>query len=306
MLIRLSNSLQIQYNSMLTRLQSMFVSKEAYILDGDDLWALGRLNCLHFSLASGEYASEAPYREALDLETLPVIAEGTLTGEVMRYILMRLRVSLRLTPYANAHMLSVLRGKLNERLKAYNMFIADSDEPVPVVKFIYNGNECDAEMLMQILMAVEGKDTSEQSEFDLAYVKRLMGLMRYEEALDLLIDEFKRQDPSSMFYTELCIYIGEVYYHLDNMQLSSAYYNLCDMRFVKDLNDYYSRLGHALCDDGSGLRGGLIKMYYRCLLNPNYAKSIGNKFDLLKEQVEPIYDEYEAGCIEAGRNMRRT
>ena len=296
----------MQYNSLLTKLQSMFVSKEAYILNGDDLWAPGRLSCLHVSLVGGEWVSEPPYREAVDVEGLPVISEGTLVGEVMRYILMRLRAALKVAPYADAHMLSVLRGKLNEGLKAYNMFIADTDEPVPVVKFMYMGNECDTEMLIRILAAAEARDTGGQSEFDLAYAKRLMGLMRYEEALKLFTDELKQQDPSSMFYTELCMYIGEIYYHMDNRRLSAEYYMMCDMRYVTDVNDYYSRLGHALCDDGSGLRGELVKMYYRCRLNPNYKKSVADKYERLKEQVEPIYEEYERHCIETGMRQKVT
>ena len=62
-------------------------------------------------------------------------------------------------------------------------------------------------------------------------------------------------------------------------------------------------MGHSMLDDGSGLRGNLIRMYYRCQLNPTYKKSIEDKYDKLAQQVESIYKQYEARCIEAGRAM---
>lgn len=99
------------------------------------------------------------------------------------------------------------------------------------------------------------------------------------------------------------MYIGEIYYHLNDREKAIVYYRQCDIRFVSDVNDFYSRLGHAVLDDGTGLRGDLIRMYYRCLLNPTYKKSIEDKYDRLAEQVEPIYAEHEAKCVETGMQM---
>ena len=66
------------------------------------------------------------------------------------------------------------------------------------------------------------------------------------------------------------------------------------------MKDFHIRIGHCLLDDKAGLRSGLIKMYYRCILNPTYMKSISDRYDRLKEQVAPIYEEHEAKCEEAG------
>ncbi|MBR5406054.1 MAG: hypothetical protein IK111_00285, partial [Lachnospiraceae bacterium] len=70
--------------------------------------------------------------------------------------------------------------------------------------------------------------------------------------------------------------------------------------YIQDIRDYYIRLGHSLLDDKAGLRGNLIKMYYRSMLNSAYKKSIAGDYDKLVEQVEPIYAAHEAECEAAG------
>ena len=303
---KLTHSLQLQYDALLTKLRNMYVSREMYILEGDLLTAAGRPFSVCVSLKEGnvEGAEQREEWATLDSDMLPVISEDSPAGQLMRYVLMRLRAALKVQPCANAYMLSSLRDRLNEQLKNHNVRITDTDEGFPVISLQMDGMDMNFEyVLVRLMIDRTAENNQETNDFDLHYVKRLMGLMRYEEALDLFIKELANHDPASMMYTELSMYIGEIYYHLNDREKSLFYYRQCDPRFVKDENDYYSRIGHSVLDDGTGLRGDLIRMYYRCLLNPTYKKSIADKYDRLAEQVEPIYAEHEAKCVETGRYM---
>ena len=303
---KLTNSLQLQYDALLTKIRNMYVSREMYILEGDLLTAAGRPFSMCVSLRDGtvEGAEQREEWASLDGVNLPVISEDTPAGELVRYVLMRLRAALKVQPCANAYMLSSLRDRLNEQLKNHNVRITDTDEGLPVISLQMDGMDMNFEyVIVRLMTDITTENDAEADDFDLHYAKRLMGLMRYEEALDQFISELNNHAPSSMLYTELCMYIGEIYYHLNDREKSLFYYRQCDPRYVKDENDYYSRIGHAVLDDGTGLRGDLVRMYYRCLLNPTYKKSIADKYDRLAEQVEPIYEEHEAKCVETGRLM---
>lgn len=304
---KLTNSLQLQYDALLTKLRGMYVSREMYILEENMFTAVGRPFSVSASLTEG-IVSGAEQREewnSIGSDMLPVISENTPCGELMRYIIMRLRAALNVQPYANAYMLSTLRNKLNEQLKNFNIRITDGDETLPVVCLQMDGIDMNVEfVIVRLMMGTVPEEDSSEEAFDMHYAKRVMGLMRYEEALGLFLNELNNHDPSTMLYTELCMYIGEIYYHLNERENALVYYRQCDPRFVGDVNDLYSRIGHAVLDDGTGLRGDMIRMYYRCLLNPTYKKSIADKYDRLAEQVEPIYAEHEAKCVEAGRYMK--
>ena len=302
---RLNHSLQLQYCGFLKNINSEFVSGDIYAFDGDLLIAVGKSCSICFSLLDGNVAISSEFAlSELDADVISVISKDELTDELMRYILMRMRAMLQIQPYADPYMLSTLRNKLNEQIKKYNVKINDGDDLLPVLSVQVYGIDRNVEFVMAYLMAgnAQADEDITATGFDMHYTKRLMGLMRYDEALDLFLKELDKLSPASMMYTELCMYIGEIYYHLGERERSLAYYRQCDERYVNDINDYYSRVGHSILDDGSGLRGDMIRMYYRCLLNPTYKKSIADKYDRLVLQVEPIYDEYEASCIETGKN----
>ncbi|MBR4719164.1 MAG: hypothetical protein IKP31_02850 [Lachnospiraceae bacterium] len=291
---------------MLTKIQNMYVSKEIYFLDSNVFAASGMPSSVCVSLNDGSVFGldhEDVFSDIRE-DMLAVISEDTPAGQLMRYIIMRIRAALKVEPYANPYMLAKLRNTLNEELKNYNVMIHDSEEFNPVIGLMLNGVEQDVESVITSLLVWNGQRETGRvtDDFDMQYTRRLMGLMRYEEALELFLGELDKHDKRSMLYTELCMYIGEIYYHLDDRERSLNYYLECDVHYVSDVNDYYSRLGHSILDDGSGLRGNLIKMYYRCLLNPTYKKSIEDKYDRLAEQVEPLYDEYERKCVETGRD----
>lgn len=304
---KLSNMLQLQYDNLFKKLQDTYVSKEIYFINSNYLVTFCSPHSICLSLSDGsisEFEQEEIFSDIRD-DMLVVVQGDSPAGELMRYIIMRIRAVLKIEPYADPYMLGKLRVKLNEELKNFNIMITDNEELSPLIRLSLNGEEQDVECVVARLMSWNGQTETENEtgDFDMQYAKRLMGLMRYEDALGMFLGELSNHAPVSMIYTELCMYIGEIYYHLDDRDKSREYYLRCDTRYIEDLDDYYCRLGHAVLDDGSGLRGGLIKTYYRCMLNPTYKKSIADKYDRLAEQVESIYTEYNNRCIETGRSM---
>ena len=297
MFIRFNHSLQMQFDSLLVKLAGDFVSKEVYYLDGNELTALGRPYSIRIRLTDGAKGHETEYEKwtGFDPDELPEIEEGTLKNEVIKYVIMQLRIFNDIKPVADEHMRDVLRSKFNDKLKFYDAVALDE----PVVAFTIEGNPATVEDVMDAVADDSQIDDILQGT-DLDYAGRLMSLMRYDEALEQYLPLVSRVKPGSMLDTELNMYIGEIYYHMHESAKALEYYKLCNPKYIKDMKDYHIRIGHCLLDDKAGLRSGLIKMYYRCNLNPTYKKSISDRYDRLKEQVAPIYEEHESKCEEAG------
>ena len=300
MLFKLNNLLHLQYDGMLVKIFGDFVNKEVYELSGNCLTVLGRPFSVSISLLDGEAEKTDAFetRTDIDPDMLPEVKEGTLVAEVLKYILMQIRLYRDIKPVADEYMRSVLTGKLNDVLKFYDL--ATSDEGCAV--FTLEGKPVDAETVLR--MAGDVSYINEiLGDVDIDYAKRLMGLLRYKEALEIFLPLLERTREGSMFNTEINFYVGEIYFHMDELDKALEYYRACNPMYIKDMKDYCIRMGHCINDDKAGLRASLIKMYHRCCLNPTYKKSIIDKYDRLKEQVEPIIEEYEVKCEEAGRAL---
>jgi tetratricopeptide (TPR) repeat protein len=297
MFIKLNHSLQLQFDGLFSKLAGDFVSKEVYLLEGDDLTALGRPYSIRINLLDGAKDNDREYElwEDINEDELPEIAEDTLQNDVLKYVLMQLRLFYDIKPVADEYMRSVLRGKLNEKLKFYDTVAVDES----VASFTIEGERATVGSVIKRVADDSIIDDILQ-DTDLDYAKRLMSLLRYDEALDQFLPLVARVKPGSMFDTELNMYIGEIYYHIHESAKALEYYGLCNPKYITDMRDFHIRIGHCLLDDKAGLRSGLIKMYYRCILNPTYKKSISDRYDRLKDQVDPIYEDHEAKCEEAG------
>ncbi|MCR5235401.1 MAG: hypothetical protein K6E53_16080 [Lachnospiraceae bacterium] len=297
-----SNSLQMQYDGLMTNQRGVFVSKEIYLLDGNLLIALGRPYSVCISVKDGAINEERSYedwdgiREIEDGEP-PVISEELFMGELMRYVLMSLRRVLKVEPYANEFMLSVLRGKLNEKLKYYNSSTEADDSSF---SFMKNGESVSLEEMLKTV-SEPSLYGDVLSDMDFAYSARLMGLNRYEEALKLYKAAGEKVDDGTIIGTQINMALGEIYYFLDDLKASVNCYKRCDRRFIKDLRDYRVRLGHSLLDGTTGDKEAEIKMYYRGLLNPTYKKSVLEEYERIEPLVKPSYEKYEKYCIDAAK-----
>ncbi len=297
-----SNSLQMQYDGLMTNQRGVFVSKEIYLLDGNLLIALGRPYSVCISVKDGTINEERSYedwdgiREIEDGEP-PVISEELFMGELMRYVLMSLRRVLKVEPYANEFMLSVLRGKLNEKLKYYN---SSTEADGSSFSFMKNGETVSLEEMLKTVSEPSLYGDA-LSDMDFAYSARLMGLNRYEEALKLYKAAGEKVDDGTIIGTQINMALGEIYYFLDDLKASVNCYKRCDRRFIKDLRDYRVRLGHSLLDGTTGDKEAEIKMYYRGLLNPTYKKSVLEEYERIEPLVKPSYGKYEKYCIDAAK-----
>ncbi|MCR5420108.1 MAG: hypothetical protein K6E98_03785 [Lachnospiraceae bacterium] len=299
---RLSSSLQLQYDGALRKLKGTFVSKEVYLLSNDELTALGRPYSLVISLKDASLSETKSYErwegiEEILNEDIPAIKEGTLMGEFMRFLLMRLRRVLKLEPYADEYMLSVLEGKLNERVKYYDIYIDKDSSEMTSIR--YKGNDTDIETVLKIIS--EPSDAEEAlKDIDLMYASRLMGLNRYEEALKLFKEALSSVSGDSMMATEFNLKLGEIYFFLEDKEAAIKSYKLCDKCYIKDIKDYYIRVGHLLLDDKeeNGLK---LREYYKGILNPTYGKYKGDEYKDIVAYAKPLYPEYEEKCLAAGK-----
>ena len=297
MFLTLNHSLQLQYDGFISKLAGDWTGDGIYGIDGDILLAVGQPYCVIISLVDGTVSKKTGFN--YQSMTVPVnIGEGTLRNEVLRYVLMRARRVLDIKPVADDHMLDVLRGKINDSLKFFDIVVLkEADNIVADIK-LQGGHGTVEDVLNAV--ADETIIGEIMGDIDMDYLRRLVGLGRFEEALSIFLSLYDRAQPGTMFDTEVNMYLGELYYHLDELDKSVERYKQCNPIYINDIRDFYIRLGHSLLDDNAGLRGNLIKMYYRSTLNPAYKKSIADRFDKLVEQIEPIYTAHEAECEAAG------
>ena len=300
----LSNLLQIQYDGLLMKLKGNFVSKEIYLLKDDMLTALGRPYSVCVSLKDAGVSEERAYEqwngiEEIEGSDLPLIYEGTLMGELMRYLLMRMRKILNVKPYADEHMLAVLRGKLNDKLKYYDVSLERSDTLVSDIRFM--GVPCAAETVLKIISEPSILEEN-LKDIDLVYARRLMGLCRYEEAALIYEDAIGRTRTDSIIGTELAMCLAETYYFLDRCEDSAALYLKCDGRYIRDIEDYKLRLGHALLRVGEP-REEQIRIYYKGSLNPTFRKYNMDEYEDAAASVEPLYDTYKELCMKEAEKV---
>ncbi len=297
MFLKLNHSLQLQYDGFISKLAGYFESEGIYVIEDDLLMAVGRPACPVISLIHGGVSAQDEFDPDAADKT-EEIEEGTLRNEVLRYVLMRLKRILDIKPVADDHMLETLRGKLNFSLKFYDIEIAPEKEN-RVTDITLQGEHITIENLLRVV-ADETIIQQIIGDIDMDYLMRLVGLGRFDEALGMFLTLQERVRPDSMFGTEVNMYLGELYFHLDDLEKSVECYKKCNPLYIKDMKDYHIRLGHSLLDGKPGLRAGLLKMYYGCLLNSAFKKSIADKYDRLVEQVEPIYAAHEAECETTG------
>ncbi len=297
MFLNLNNLLQLQYDGFINKLATDWVSESIYAIEGDFLMAVGKPYCVIISLIDGSMSKREGFNYQLMTEPV-IIEEGTLRNEVLRYVLMRLRRVLNIAPVADDHMLDVLRGKINDSLKFFDIAVFKEPDNIVVDLKLQGGHGTVEEVLTAV--ADETIIGEILGDVDMDYLKRLVGLGRFEEALEIFLSLYDRAQPGTMFDNEINMYLGELYYHLDELDNSVERYKMCNPIYINDIRDYYIRLGHSLLDDKAGLRGNLIKMYYRSTLNPAYKKSIADRYDKLVEQIEPIYAAHESECEAAG------
>ncbi len=313
---RLNHILQLQYDGAFAQIKKGFVSKDVYVLADNCLIALGRPNSVQVCISNWEVSVLETYEEwgIEDVEAITEIKENSLVNELLRYVLMSVKFYLKIEPYATEYMLSTLKTKLNEKLKHFNIRIEDNANTLVltheskivtlevVIEYLYNNvNKDNFSKVFTSSAYIANKGDRLKTEGDLAYAKRLAALNRYEDALPIFLDELKKAEKDSMYYTELAMYIGEAFYHTDNLKSSGAYYKKCNLDYIKDHNDYYLRLGHSILDDKMKDYGELSKIYYRGCLNANYKKSHKEQFDAAYIKLKDQYKEYENMCVKIGK-----
>ncbi|MCR5507396.1 MAG: hypothetical protein K6F34_01785 [Lachnospiraceae bacterium] len=300
MFLKLNNALRLQYEALFRKLDENWKGDEIFIIEDDLMMAVGKPECLVLSLADGGFSKQEPFEpeDIANMEEPKEIEEGTLQNEVLKYVLMRLRKVLDIKPLAPEHMLEVLRTKLNDQLKFFDITDPGEKDGTVVDMRLRGGHGT----IEDIIFVLEDESVIVEvlGDVDMDYLRRLVGLGRFGEALEIFRGLYERSKPGSMFNTEVNMYLGELYYHLDMLDKSADHYRQCNHIYITDMKDYRIRLGHSLIDDKAGLRAGLIKMYYRCMLNTAYKKSLGKEYDKLVVQVEPVYAAHEAQCEAAG------
>lgn len=119
---RLYHTLHLQYKEFFSGINADFEST-LYAVKGNDLLALSSpvTSLFSFDRSVMERLDMPIDYSKVDVSEMMMIEEGSDEGEVMKYLLLILRRWRRIEPYANDYMTESLRGKLNQKLKYYDL-----------------------------------------------------------------------------------------------------------------------------------------------------------------------------------------
>lgn len=289
------------FENALTYIDEEFRSCAKYLLDGDDLIALGYEYSLRMSFADrGLYTVEGyeEWEQYMPLE-LPLYEEETMEAELFKYVYTVFRRWQEIPPYADEHMHRVLLRKLNQRLTYYSLRVLMPEE-------IFEIYFCSERItLEQAIVTIMQRDMNyhvvEVVRSDYEEAERLRSLGRHQDALPYYLNILTEENRGSNLYTFAAYGLGEAYHFADKLAESAEAYMQCDVALLPDPEEFYKRLGHALLDERLKEYGDMVKVYYRSMLCVQYRNKHKKELEAAAEEVGEMFEEYEETCIEIGK-----
>lgn len=289
------------FENALTYIDEEFRSCAKYLLDGDDLIALGYEYSLRMSFADrGLYTVEGyeEWEQYMPLE-LPLYEEETMEAELFKYVYTVFRRWQEIPPYADEHMHRVLLRKLSQRLTYYNLRVLIPEE-------IFEIYFCSERVtLEQAIVTIMQRDMNyhvvEVVRSDYEEAERLRSLGRHQDAIPYYLNVLTEEDHGSNLYTLAAYGLGEAYHFADKLAGSAEAYMQCNVALLPDQEEFYKRLGHALLDERLKEYGDMVKLYYRSILCVQYRNKHKKELEAAVEEVGEMFEEYEETCVEIGK-----
>ncbi len=289
------------FENALTYIDEEFRSCAKYLLEGDELTALGYEYSIRMSFADRGLVTVEGYEEWEQYipTELPLYGEDSMESEFFKYVYTLFRMWQEIPPYADEHMHRVLLRKLNQRLNYYNIRVLI---PREIFEIYFVSERVTLEKAIVTIMQRDmNYHIAEVIHSDYEAGERMRCLGRHHDALPCYLNVLEREPPGSNLYTMTAYGLGEVYHFENQLAKSAEMYMLCDVSLLPDADEFYKRLGHALLDERLKEYGDLVKTYYRGRINaPYYTK---HKIEVVAAGLEvgEMFDEYEDTCIEIGK-----
>lgn len=289
------------FETALTYIDEEFRSCGKYLVEGDDVIALGYEHSLRMSFADrGLYTVEGyeDWEQYLPTE-LPLYEEESMEAEFFKYIYTVFRRWQEIPPYADDHMHRVLLRKLNQKLTYYNLRILSPQEIFEI--YLVSERVTVERAIVTIMQKNRNYQIAEVIHSDYEEGERLRSLGRHQDAIPCYMNVLNKEPSDSNLYTLAAYGLGEVYYFEDDLAEAAKTYMLCNVDLLPDADEFYKRLGHALLDERLKEYGELVKTYYRGLLSVPYHNKNKIKIEAAGLEVGEMFSEYETTCIEIGR-----
>ena len=294
------------FQTALNYIDEEFRSCEKYLLEGDDIIALGYEYSLRMSFTDrGLYTVEGfeEWEQYMPME-LPLYEEETLESELIKYVYTVFRRWQEIPPYADDHMHRVLLRKLNQKLTYYNLRILIPEE---IFEIYYCSERITLEQALVTIMQRDMRyHVIEVVRSDYEEAERLRHLGRHHDALPYYRNVMNEEDLNSNLYTLAAFGLGEVYHFENQLEKSAETYMLCNIAVLPDHEELYRRLGHALLDERLKEYGEMIKIYYRSTLSVQYRNKHKQELEEVVAELKENFDEYEATCVEIGMKKYST
>lgn len=289
------------FETALTYIDEEFHSCAKYLLDGDDVIALGHEYSIRMSFADrGLYTVEC-YEEWEQYmpEELPLYGEESLEAELFKYVYTVFRRWQEIPPYADEHMHRVLLRKLNQKLTYYNLRVIIPEE---IFEIYYCSERITLEQAIVTIMQHDmNYHVAEVIRSDYEEAERLRHLGRHHDAIPYYQNVLAEENKSSNLYTLAAYGLGEAYHFEDRLAESAKAYLQCSAALLPEPEQLYIRLGHALLDERLKEYGDMVKVYYRSMLSVQYRNRHKRELEAAAEELREMFDEYEATCLEIGR-----
>lgn len=271
-----------------------------YILDGDNLILLGSDHSIRLNIPSKGLTKDVPLRN-WDIETEAMLwfSEDSNEAVVIRMICNAYRQFLGVDPYGTAEEFSALMDAANARLAQYDLKMLVDEAGMCIFHEDLGYTFEDA---VNLIMDIDENRMDNGGMVELineALYYRKVDKM--EEAAQRLEKVVRYADHTQPIYTDSLFLLGETYYYSGNFERAAELYYRCHMEFIEDEDDFYIHLGHALLDERMKKYERQIRIYYRGIIDAEYADTHAQAIAAAGTEIAEVFDEYQTTCLDMGR-----
>lgn len=296
----LSRRLDMRFFQTVAAYDLQFGACGRYVLEGDNLYVLGYNNSLKLSITSGEISKAKPESE-WDIETEAQLwfAQDANETLLINLICEAYRYYINMDESVTKDVIDALIEDTNNRLFDYDLRVMPGERGFGMY---HESGACSFEDAVNLIMEYDENRMYNGGMIDLInealYLRRAD---RMEEAAAKLEEVVRRADYTQAIYTDSMFLLAETYYFAGNYKRAEQLYYRCNMEFIEDENDFYVHLGHALLDERMKKYERQVRVYYRCMIDPEYADTHRQQFAAASSEIGDDYEEYDKTCLEMGK-----
>lgn len=296
----LYRQLDIRMFQTMAAVDPAYGSCAKYVFDKDSLVLLGTDHSIRLDVLAMKIEQDVPYKN-WDIETEAILwfAEDSMEAALVRLINDAFRMWMAIDSNITEEYFINEINTVNSYLSSYDLRVFADKNGMSIFK---DGTPFTFEQAIELIMEIDENrmdDAGIETLINEALFYRKMD--KYEEAAVRLEKVARYVDHNQPIYTSTIFTLAETYYFMGNYERAVMLYYRVNMNHIADPDDFYMHLGHALLDAKMRKYDRHLRIYYRSLVDPEYADTHRQAVAASKGAVEEVFEEYEETCLEMGK-----